>query len=171
MTNDPGTGCRNKSSEREDRLQELIQGHSDSIPLAEEMSRIAAQGTDEDLAKAVAKIKQYNIDELEAHLQHEEQTILRPLFQNHPEHMDLCMAIGREHGVLRMLAKDMTPATARKDLAEFGRILKSHTLLENKELFPLVGELFNEEQLEAITGFAPTPTSVTTSFGSSAHQG
>ena len=45
--------------------------------------------------------------------------------------------------------------TAREDLAEFGKMLKEHTRMEERELFPIIEELFTQEQMDAILNFVP----------------
>lgn len=153
--NTEGTGNNAQGAENQAPAQKLMLEHAAGLLFAEEMSGIAEQGTDNDLATAVEKVKQYNLDELEAHFQHEEQTILRTLVQHYPQHNELCITIGREHGYLRSLVEEITTETARQDLADFGRVLKSHTLLEDQQLFPLVAALFSEDQKDAIESFAP----------------
>lgn len=143
------------ASNATNNMQKLTDEHSNGILFAEEIIRIADEGMADELAKGIEKVHQYNLDELEAHLQHEEQTILGPLIQHHPEHSKLCIRIGKEHGLIRTLVEEMTCTTAKKDLADFGRILKQHTQLEDRELFPLVETLFTEEQMNAIGNFAP----------------
>ncbi len=136
-------------------MRKLEQEHADCLAFAEEIMNIAGRGDFGEMAACVEKVSRYHIDELEPHLQHEEQTILRPLLQEHPQHASLCIGIGREHGLLRTLAEDMTAENAAASLAEFGRVLKAHTLLEDRELFPLVGKLFSAGQLAAIDSFTP----------------
>jgi len=136
-------------------MEELIAEHSAGLVFAAEITRIAEEGQDHELVAGIEKVRKYNEEDLESHLQHEEQTILGPLIQSHPEHTELCVTIGKEHGYIRSLIEEMSVATARKDLADFGLILKNHTLLENEELFPIVEKLFTEEQMDAIASFVP----------------
>jgi hypothetical protein len=97
----------------------------------------------------------YNDLELEAHLQHEEQTILGPLVALHPEHLSLCIRLGQEHGYIRTLVEEMVHGSVRANLADFARVLIDHTLLEDEHLFPLVESLFSPAQLDVIAGFQP----------------
>ncbi|RTZ59856.1 MAG: hypothetical protein DSZ33_03730 [Gammaproteobacteria bacterium] len=150
-----GHGAMTTTGENANPLRELEREHADCLAFADEIMRIADTGDFSEMADCVARVSRYNIDELEPHLQHEEQTILRPLIQDHPQHTPLCVTIGREHGLLRTLVEGMTLETAAEDLAEFGRVLKAHTLLEDRELFPLVEELFSDEQLASINSFTP----------------
>jgi len=138
-----------------DSMKKLIDDHSAGLDFAAEISKIAEKGNDDMLKKGIEMVKKYNIEELESHLQHEEQAILAPLVQYHPEHIELCITIGKEHGYIRSLVEEMTVETAKKDLADFGSILRKHTLMENEALFPLIQKLFTEEQLNAIASFTP----------------
>ena len=138
-----------------DPMQKLKREHAECLVFAEKIIEIAEKGSDGAVAEAVEKVAMYNAEELEPHLQHEEQAILRALVEQHREHLQLCITIGREHGQLRTLAEHMDPRTARADLAEFGRLLRDHTQLEDRELFPLVERLFSPEQMAEIVDFVP----------------
>jgi len=140
---------------RADQLQKLVQEHHECIGFADELIRIAEQGDESELVAGVTKVELYNRMELEEHLQHEEQTILGPLVNEYPEHRPLCVRIGQEHGTLRLLVEQMSMANTRQDLAAFGQLLKSHTMLEEEELFPLIEKVFTPEQMDLVTGFMP----------------
>ena len=138
-----------------DQMGKMIHDHAECIAFAEEMLQVAETGSDADLAALAVRVHRYNIDELEPHLQHEEQVVLRTLIQNHPEHMPLCVTVGREHGAIRTLVESLSMRTDRDRVAELGRLLKEHTLFEDRELFPLIDSLFDEAQLDAIASFKP----------------
>jgi len=140
---------------RAEQLRKLTEEHNDCISFADELVRVAEEGSESEVVAGITKAELYNRMELEEHLQHEEQTILAPLVQEYPEHMPLCIRIGQEHGSLRMQVERLGPQTSREDLARFGRLLKSHTLLEEYELFPLIEKVFTQEQLDLVTGFVP----------------
>jgi len=137
------------------QLRKLVQEHHECITFAEGLVQTAEQGSDAEVAAGMTKVELYNRTELEPHLQHEEQTILGPLVQEHPDHMQLCIRVGQEHGQLRMLVEKMASEPERNDLGVFGKLLKSHTMLEEGELFPLIEELFTPEQMDQVTGFTP----------------
>lgn len=140
---------------RAEQLRKLVQEHHECVTFADELILIAEEGADSEVAAGATKVELYNRMELEEHLQHEEQTILAPLVQEYPDNMPLCIRIGQEHGSLRMLVERMGLETTREDLATFGRLLKSHTILEEQELFPLIEKVFTQEQLDLVTGFTP----------------
>lgn len=137
------------------QLQKLSQEHDYCLSLAKKLADIAKEGSDTELAKGVEIVKRYNDEELEVHLQHEEQTIFLPLMMHHEEHAQLCITLGKEHGLLRTLVENITLKTAEKDLTEFASVLERHTLMEEKELFPLLESLFTEEQLDKVFSFVP----------------
>ncbi len=137
------------------QLQKLSNEHNECIIFAEKIAQIAEHGNDVQLAEGIKLVNNYNQAELEAHLKHEEQTILAILVQQHKEHIELCITLGKEHGFIRTLVEQMTLETAQKDLADFAHILKHHTLEEEMKLFPIVESLFTEEQLDAVLDFIP----------------
>lgn len=138
-----------------EQLHKLAREHLECLSFAAEIAQIAENGGDAALARGVEKVREYNDRELEAHLQHEEQTIFAPLIQQHRQHMELCIALAREHGVMRTLVEEMSPETGRRDLADFAVLLTQHTLREEKELFPHLESLFTAEQWDKLADFTP----------------
>ena len=108
-----------RDEERCVQLKKLSREQHGCIAFAEKIARIAKEGTDADLHEGIALVRDYNERELEAHLQHEEQTIFGPLVQHHKEHLQLCVTLGKEHGYLRTLVEEMRPETAGQDLGDF----------------------------------------------------
>jgi hemerythrin-like domain-containing protein len=135
-------------------MQRLEHDHAIGLVLADRLDALLQQGDAAALQQGVQLIQAYT-PELEAHLQQEEQSVLRPLIQNHREHLALCIQIGREHGALRTLAEEVSHANAAQAIADFAQLLRAHTVLEDTQLFPLVADLFKTEQLQAIAKFAP----------------
>lgn len=136
-------------------LSTLSHEHKECLLLADRLADIANRGNETELTAAVQWIQEYNTNELEPHFQHEEQTILAPLLQEHHEHRSLCIQLGKEHGFLRTLAENISVNSATQDLADFARVLRSHTLLEEEQLFPLLKTLFTPQQWESVNHFAP----------------
>jgi hemerythrin-like domain-containing protein len=147
--------CIDFKKKRCQQLQKLSHEHNDCIVFAEKIAQISESGDHSQLAKGIELVQKYNQTELEAHLKHEEQTIFSLLVQEHKEHLELCISLGREHGFIRTLVEEMTLETAQQDLADFAHILKHHTLEEEMKLFPIVESLFTEEQLDAVLDFVP----------------
>jgi len=140
---------------RAEQLIKLSREHHGSLSMAKKISNIAANGTDEELLEAIEIVKEYNKSELEEHFQHEERTIFALIFSDYKEHIGIATVLLKEHGYIRQLIPRMTLETAKEDLAEFGKMLKEHTRLEERELFPLIEELFSKEQMDAILNFVP----------------
>lgn len=135
-------------------MQRLEHDHATGLLLADRLEALVQQADDAALQQAVQLMQAYT-PELEAHLQHEEQSVLRPLVQYHREHLALCIQIGREHGTLRTLAEAISGEYSPQTIVDFAQLLRAHTVLEDTQLFPLVANLFNTEQLQVIADFAP----------------
>ena len=138
-----------------EQLQKLSKEHQDSLLMAEKLAQLAEQGAESDLREGIDLLKKYNETELETHLQHEERMIFAPLIQEHKQHIDLCISLGKEHGFLRTIVEEISLETAQKDLADFARVLKTHSIMEETELFPIIESLFTEEQLDRVLNFEP----------------
>lgn len=138
-----------------EQLHTLSREHDDCILFADKIAKIADEGSESDLAEGIKLIKEYNDNELEAHLQHEEQAIFAPIIQEYREHLDLCITLGKEHGFLRTIVDEIKLDTARQDLADFALVLRNHTLVEESKLFPLLASLFTNEQLDNVKNFVP----------------
>jgi hemerythrin-like domain-containing protein len=136
-------------------MKKLITEHQEGLDFAEHLLATAEHGSDTDIEQALNTVRDYNHKELEPHLQHEEQTILAPLVLKHPEHRELCITIGKEHGLLHTLAETLGHQDARQELKTFATLLRDHTVLEDRELFPLVEQLFSSEQQQNIAAFEP----------------
>ncbi len=140
---------------RSGMLRALSIEHRDGLAFAERLAQIAYAGNDDDLADGVEMVREYNRREMEAHLQHEEQTIFGPLIRNHRQYVDMCIQLGKEHGFLRSLVERMSVDDARSSLAEFAQMLKNHTLLEEEWLFPVIESTLTDEELQAVLDFTP----------------
>ncbi len=140
---------------RAEQLQKLSREHHGSLVMAKNIAEIAESGSDADLLEAIKTVAEYYDDELELHFQHEERTIFSLIFGEYREHIAIATTLLKEHGFIRMLIPKLTLETARIDLAEFALVLKNHTRMEERELFPIIEELFSDEQLDAILDFVP----------------
>jgi len=141
--------------DRCEQLQKLSREHQDSLLMAEKISTLAEQGNQNALMEGIDVLKKYNETELEVHLQHEERTIFMTMMQHYREHAQLCIDLGKEHGFMRSIIEEITPETARQDLADFADVLKKHSLREENELFPIIESEFSKEQLDEVLNFVP----------------
>ena len=140
---------------RVEQLQDLSRENHASLVMAKKIAEVARQGTEAELLEAIETVKDYYEKELEVHFQHEERTIFAPIYKDYQDHIALATGLLKEHGFMRMLVPALKIETARKDLAEFAEVLKNHTRVEERELFPLVESLFSEAQLDAVFNFVP----------------
>lgn len=138
---------------RVEQLVKLSREHHVSLVMAKKYSDIAENGTEEELRESLEQIKEYYNSELEEHFQHEERTIFAPIFSEYKEHIGIATILLKEHGHIRKMIPLLNIETAREDLAEFGEMLKNHTRMEERELFPIIQTLFTTEQLDAILNF------------------
>ncbi|MEE9309974.1 MAG: hemerythrin domain-containing protein [Cocleimonas sp.] len=138
---------------RSEQLHKLSHEHHGSLVMAQKLIKIVESGTDADLQDAITMVTKYYDDELEVHFQHEERTIFAPIFKEHKEHIELSKTLLKEHGFIRLLIPTLNIATAREKLAEFALVLKNHTHVEERELFPAIEKCFTDEQLDAVLNF------------------
>jgi len=83
------------------QLHKLSHEHHGSLVMAKKIAKVAEEGTDEELAEAIATIKEYYDSELEEHFQHEERTIFAPIFKHYKEHIGIATLLLKEHGYIR----------------------------------------------------------------------
>ncbi len=67
----------------------------------------------------------------------------------------LASGLLKEHGAIRMLIPQLTLENTQEDLSMFAEVLKNYTRVEQRELFPVVGSLFSDEQLDTVLSFVP----------------
>ena len=140
---------------RAQQLQDLSREHHQSLVMAKRMAEVAESGNDEQLLEAIEKVTAFYENELEVHFQHEERTIFALIYKEYKAHIGLATALLKEHGAIRMLIPQLTLSTAREGLATFADVLKNHTRVEERELFPIIEDLFTDEQLDAVLNFVP----------------
>lgn len=153
----PGVIMSFNHNRRSEQLRRLYEEHGSALEFADRISSLVADGAQARVAEAMRLVREYYDRELEAHLQQEEQTLFGALLRHDGEHMPLCMRLGQDHGLLRTLVANLSPERAGSDLALFADTLREHTLLEERELLPLVETVLTEGELDAVTRFTPLP--------------
>ncbi len=138
---------------RAEQLQKLSREHHGSLVMAKNIALIAEEGSEQDLLDAIKTVQDYYDAELEEHFQHEERTIFGPIFRHYPELKEMATVLLKEHGFIRLLIPKMTVETAKKDLEDFALVLKNHTRMEERELFPIIETSFSDEQMDAVLNF------------------
>lgn len=138
-----------------EQLKKLSHEHHGSLSMALKISKASKSDEESELLAAIDTVQHYYNEELELHFQHEEQTIFSTIFKHYKEHIGVATTLLKEHGYLRVLIQRLTLETAQKDLADFAQMLKDHTRVEERELFPIIQDLFTDEQLDVVLNFEP----------------
>ena len=141
--------------QRAEQLKKLSREHHVSLKKKKKYSDLAETGSEADFIEAIKELNEYNDKDLELHFQHEERTIFAVIFKNYKEHIPLATPLLKEHGIMRLLIPQITPESAKQDFAVLGEILKDHTRVEERELFPIIEKTFTNEELNAILDFKP----------------
>lgn len=90
----------------------------------------------------------------EQHFQKEEHSIFAVLDKNYQAQMNendkaLNALLLTQHNQMRDMAKNLKKGNAA-DLTKFGELLKEHTRLEERQLFPLITDMFSRQELDAV---------------------
>ena len=139
---------------RIEQLKPLSREHHLSLVLASKAIKTAKNEDNAVIQQLCQSIAEDFESRWESHFLKEELTLFTPFESNYqdkqePETAGLSLKLRQQHDQMRAMARDMQ--TGRVDqLAEFGELLKEHTRLEERIFFPLVSELFTEEELGLI---------------------
>ena len=134
---------------RKEQLIRLSKDHHQSLVLAKKCINTHASN-DADLIALLCQSIVESFDAVwEKHFAIEEEGVFKQAAAYSDQLNALCQQLIDEHQQLRSLKENM----ARGDyscLGEFGEILKRHTRVEERELFPLVEHAFSETELELV---------------------
>ncbi len=131
------------------QLQPLSMEHHLSLSLAAKSIKTASSGEQtaikrlcEDIIGDYAKLWRNHLDK-------EEQYIFVPYFQRSDTVKCLCEQLTQEHKQFDRYIEQMKSGNYAV-LLEFGTLLKTHTRLEERELFPKIAELLSQQELDGI---------------------
>ncbi|WP_456415011.1 hemerythrin domain-containing protein [Thiolapillus sp.] len=130
-------------------LTTLSREHHQSLRLANHCLNIAAAGDREQCRALCQHILRIFDEELDPHFRKEEASIFNITAAMGGEIHDLGLRLAEEHEQMRAMAAKMGQGDCGK-LAAFGKLLKEHTRLEERKLFPLVEAQFSNDQLAQI---------------------
>ncbi len=139
---------------RIEQLRSLSKEHHLSLVLASKALKAAKSGD----KTAVEQLCQQVADEFDCHwdehFKKEERTIFSIIEDKYKnllaeENVDLHIRLRKQHDQMRKMADEMKKGRIDQ-LAEFGQLLKDHTRLEERVLFPLISALFTAKELDAI---------------------
>jgi len=131
---------------RSPELSTLSREHHQSLRLANKCLNTAATGDRERCIALCQHILNIFTEELDRHFHNEETGIFSITATMQGKIHDLGVQLAEEHEQMRVMAAGMRQGNCDK-LAAFGKLLKNHTRLEERELFPLVEEQFSGRQL------------------------
>lgn len=134
---------------RAEALANLSREHHQSLRLAKRCLDTLATG-DKTRIQALCQEIAGDFDATwERHFRNEEATIFDVTATLEGRIRELGEQLVDEHNRMRELAREMSAGDCSR-LREFGELLRDHTRLEERELFPLVERTFSPEQMARI---------------------
>ncbi|RDH84819.1 MAG: hypothetical protein DIZ80_04970 [endosymbiont of Galathealinum brachiosum] len=134
---------------RIEQLQYISKEHHQSLVLASKCKKIITKETEEVVRNFSRQLKLDFDVKWFRHFRIEEKTIFSVAEKKGKEISDLCQQLQKEHKVLEKMVEEISGGNYQM-LPEFGQLLHDHTRLEERQLFPLVEQLFTGEELNNI---------------------
>jgi len=131
------------------QLQPLSMEHHLSLSLAARAIKTANSGDQAEIRILCEKIIQDYPKQWRRHFDNEENAIFIPYAQRSQAIKNLCEQLTREHQQFDLYIQQMEAGNYAV-LKEFGALLKSHTRLEERELFPKISGLLSAPELDKI---------------------
>ncbi len=136
---------------RHQALTNLSREHHQSLRLAKKCMDTAARAVPEQCLALCREIVSTFDQEWDRHFRNEEATIFNVTAGMEGRIHDLGLQLTEEHDRMREMARTMREEDSSCAILEqFGLLLRDHTRLEERELFPLVEQAFSAEQMERI---------------------
>ncbi len=131
------------------QLQPLSMEHHLSLSLAARAIKTANAGEQSEIKLLCEKIVNDYTVVWRKHFDNEEQSIFIPYSNRSPEIDQLCKQLTQEHQQFDTFIEQMKSGNTDV-LQEFGTLLKTHTRLEERELFPKITEVLSTKELDEI---------------------
>ncbi len=131
------------------QLQPLSMEHHLSLSLAARAIKTANAGEQSEIKLLCEKIVNDYTVVWRKHFDNEEQSIFIPYSNRSPEIDQLCKQLTQEHQQFDTFIEQMKSGNTDV-LQEFGTLLKTHTRLEERELFPKISEVLSTKELDEI---------------------
>jgi len=136
---------------RHQALTNLSREHHQSLRLAKKCIDTATRAVPEQCEDLCREIVATFDEEWDRHFRNEEATIFDVTAGMEGKIHDLGLQLVEEHDRMRDMARAMSKGeTGCAILEQFGILLRDHTRLEERELFPLVEQAFSAGQMETI---------------------
>lgn len=136
---------------RVEQLQFLSKEHHQSLVLASKCKKIVANETVEFVKAFCLQLKNDFDTQWVTHFKTEESRIFSVAVGKGGEIAELSQRLIKEHRLLEELLEKIVDGEYQQ-LTVFGQLLHDHTRLEERVLFPLVEELFSQQELASIEG-------------------
>jgi len=136
---------------RVEQLQPLSRDHHQSLLLAQQALKISSADNAQDIAHLCQQIVVDYPHTWKIHFAIEEQSIFAVLINQtvHFEAAQLCRQLEKEHRLMDAYCEQMK-AGDYSCLHDFGHLLKQHTRMEERQLFPILETIFNTHELDSI---------------------
>ncbi len=135
----------------------LTREHHTALSLGNKCVNTARRNNNKDIEELCLKISEnFKIDFYE-HFETEEDTIFAYLRPKSSDLAQLCDKLTLEHQQLYQASKELV--NTPQNLEKFGKLLKSHARLEDRQLFPNI-ELLSSKQRQAILDSSAKHSSV-----------
>jgi hemerythrin-like domain-containing protein len=131
------------------QLQPLSNEHHQSLRLAKKCKDIIAKETDEVIKSFSLQLKDEFDAQWDNHFRTEEKTIFSVAKDKGKEISEICQQLKKEHQILENMVESISAGDYQL-LHEFGQLLHDHTRLEERQLFPMVEDMFTQEELDNI---------------------
>ncbi len=131
------------------QLQPLSMEHHLSLSLAARSIKVANAGKQDEIKQLCEQIVGDYKTVWRRHFDNEEQAIFIPYSARDQDVKNLCDQLTLEHQQFDFFIEQMESGHYEV-LLDFGKLLKSHTRMEERELFPIISELLSEQELDKI---------------------
>jgi hemerythrin-like domain-containing protein len=128
-------------------IKSLTREHHTSLTLANQCINTAKLKTAKEQNSLYDEISKTFESDFHNHFLIEETFIFQPLIEQDTPLKEVVLQLKSEHKILLNQSKNINN---NKDLIEFGTLLKEHTRLEDREVFPQLTQYLSTEQLQKI---------------------
>ena len=129
-------------------VQQLAREHHKSLVLASKCTNIANSKNQEAILAFCLNITNTFIYDWQRHFAIEEEFIFSLLIKQNTDLTHIVLQLQQEHKELINLAKKLSKSPVL--LSEFGLLLKNHTRIEDREIFPHLTKYLTKKQLQNI---------------------
>lgn len=139
---------------RIEQLRPLSMEHHLSLVLANKAIKAAKSGDKAEIKQLCQQVADDFDSRWDKHFKKEEETIFSIIEDKYKsslpeENMDLHIRLRSQHDEMRKVSAEMKEGRTDQ-LSEFGQLLKEHTRLEERVLFPLISDVFSIEELDLV---------------------